>query len=74
MGIKTEDFVSIPPKTMTEGVNWLGIFDSFDPTVLDEKYINECARRNPFETCYKWETPSEPIEERLLSSQVYTQF
>lgn len=74
MGIKTEDFASIPPKTMTVGIDWLGIFDSFDPTVLDEKYINECARRNPFETCYKWETPSEPIEERLRSSQVYTQF
>lgn len=74
MGIKTEDFASIPPKTMTAGIDWLGIFDSFDPTVLEEKYINECARRNPFETCYKWETPVEPIEERLRSSQVYTQF
>ena len=27
MGIKTEDFASVPPKTMTAGIDWLGIFD-----------------------------------------------
>ena len=70
MGIKTEDFVrNIPPKEMTEDIDWLGILDSFDPTVLQEKYINECARRNPYYTCYRWDTPSEPIEERLRHSE-----
>ena len=29
MGIKTEDFVkNLPPKEMTEGIDWLGILDS----------------------------------------------
>ena len=70
MGVKTEDFVpSLPPKTVTENIDWFAILDSFDPTVLDEKYLNECARRNPYETCYKWDTPSMPIEERLKFSQ-----
>ena len=66
MGIKTEDFVkNIPPKEVTEGVDWMGILDSFDPTLLDDKYINECARRNPYVTCYRWEEDGqapEPIE------------
>ena len=70
MGVKTEDFVpSLPPKTVTENIDWFAILDSFDPTVLDEKYLNECARRNPYETCYKWDTPSKPIKERLEFSQ-----
>lgn len=70
MGIKTEDMVmNLPPKEITEGIDWLAILDSFDPTSLKEKYVNECARRNPYDTCYKWDTPSRPIEERLHSSE-----
>lgn len=66
MGIKTEDFVpGFPPKEMTEGVDWLGILDVFDPSALDEKYLNECARRNPYETCYKSEPPFRSVGERL---------
>ena len=35
MGIKTQDFVkNLPPKEITEGVDWFGILDSFDPTTL----------------------------------------
>ena len=78
MGIKTEDFAkNIPPKEMTEGIDWLGILDAFDPTVLDDKYINECARRNPYETCYKWAEDGvapEPIEGRIESSKHYLSF
>ena len=78
MGIKTEDFVkNIPPKEVTEGVDWMGILDSFDPTLLDDKYINECARRNPYVTCYRWEEDGqapEPIEDRMDSSKAYLKF
>ena len=67
MGIKTEDMVkNLPPKEMTADIDWLGILDSFDPKALSEKYLNECARRNPYETCYKWDTPAMPIDERLF--------
>ena len=70
MGITTEDMVKgLPGKAMMAGVDWLGILDSFDPTSLEEKYINECARRNPYDTCYRWDTPSRPIEERVRHSQ-----
>ncbi len=75
MGIKTEDFVkNIPPKEMTEGIDWLGILDAFEPADIEEKYINECARRNQFDTCYKWEEeghPSKPIGERLDTIKRY---
>ena len=65
MGIKTEDFVpGMPGKEMTEGIDWLGILDGFDPSGLEQKYLDECARRNPFDTCYQWETPARPVEER----------
>ena len=78
MGIKTEDFVkNLPPKEITAGIDWLGILDSFNPTTLDEKYINECARRNPYVTCYKWEKDglaAEPIEGRMNSSESYLKF
>ncbi len=78
MGIKTEDFAKyIPPKEMTAGIDWMGILDSFDPTVLEDKYINECARRNPFDTCYRWEEDGiapEPIEGRLSSSRTFASF
>ena len=38
MGIKTQDFVkNLPPKEITEGVDWFGILDSFDPTILEER-------------------------------------
>ncbi len=66
MGIKTEDFCkNIPPKEMTAGVDWLRILDDFDPTGLEQRYLNECARRNPYETCYRSDTPNSPVEERL---------
>ena len=70
MGVKTEDFVrNIPPKEVTEGIDWLEILDSFDPKTLEEKYINECARRNPYDTCYRWDTPLRPVEERMRHSE-----
>jgi hypothetical protein len=50
-------------------VDWFGIVDSFDPKTLDRKFLDECARRNPYDTCYKWDTPSMPIEERLRHSE-----
>ena len=70
MGIKTEDFCkNIPPKEMTAGVDWLRILDDFDPAALEERFLNECARRNPYETCYKSETPHSPVEERLRHAE-----
>lgn len=70
MGIKTADMIKgLPRKEMTAGVDWLVILDSFDPTLLEEKYINECARRNHYDTCYRWDTPPRPIEERVRHSQ-----
>ena len=70
MGIKTEDFCkSIPPKKMTVGIDWLGILDDFNPADLEQKYLDECARRNPFETCYKSETPNSPVGERLSHAE-----
>lgn len=75
MGIKTEQMVEyLPPKEITEGVDWIGILDRFDPKQLDQKYVNECARRNPYDTCYKWDTPVRPVEERLKSSETYAKF
>ena len=69
MGIKTEDmYKNLPPKVITEGVDWLGILDAFDPTKLEDRFINECARRNPYDTSYKSEPPM-PVEERLKHSQ-----
>ena len=70
MGVKTEDFVkNLPPKEVTEVIDWLEILDSFDPKTLEEKYINECARRNPYDTCYRWDTSPMPIEGRLRHSE-----
>ena len=38
MGIKTEDMVrGLPPKVMTEGVDWLGILDSFNVEAIVSK-------------------------------------
>ena len=69
MGIKTEDFVyGIPPKDMPAdalSIDWVGILDSFDPKKIEQRFLNECARRNPYETCYRWDTPRTPVEERL---------
>lgn len=71
MGIKTEDFCkNIPPKELTLGIEWLRIFDDFDPAVLEQKYLNECARRYPYETCYKFETPHRPVADRLEESEL----
>ena len=65
MGIKTEDFCKdIPPKEVTSDVDWLRILDEFDPNTLEQKYLNECARRNPYETCYRFDTPHSPVMER----------
>ena len=75
MGIKTEDFVkNLPPKEITAGVDWLGILDGFDPTVLSDRYINECARRDPYDTCYKWDTPVRSVEERYTDTKTYAGF
>ena len=75
MGIKTEDMVSyLPPKEITEGVDWLGILDSFDPSILYQRYIDECARRNPYDTCYRWDTPARPVAERLEHSDHFVKF
>ena len=41
--------------------------DAIDDELL--KYINECARRNSYDTCYRWDTPPRPIEERIQHSQ-----
>ena len=60
---------NLPGKEMMTGADWIKILDPFDPTVLEEKYINECARRNPYDTCYRWDTPPRPIEERVRHSQ-----
>ena len=69
MGIKTEDmYKNLPPKVITEGVDWLGILDAFDPTKLEDRFINECARRNPYDTGYKSDPPM-PVEERLKHSE-----
>lgn len=78
MGIKTEDMCKgIPPKEPKEGVDWLGILDGFDPKPLPDRYINECARRNPYYTCYKWEEDGlakEPIEARLKNSERHVEY
>ena len=68
MGIKTEEMLeNLPPKEITYGVDWLGILESFDPSILDDKYINECARRNTHYTEYQWETPLSPVGDRISS-------
>ncbi len=75
MGIKTEDMVkNLPPKEVTEGVDWIGILDSFDPAALSENHLNECARRNPYYTCYGWDTPAMSVEERLQHSESHARF
>ncbi len=77
MGIHTSDFIpNLPPKdlnSLTEaeiavGFDWLGILDSFDPSQLEPRFLNECARRNPYYTCYDRDVdgiPHSPVEERL---------
>lgn len=78
MGIKTEDFIKkLPPKDLTAGIDWLEILDSFDPTGLEKRYINECARRNPYVTCYGWmedDGAPRPVEERIKSSEAFFSF
>lgn len=70
MGIKTELFVpELPGKEMTANVNWLGILDSFDPSTLEKRFLDECARRNPYDTCFGWDTPARPVEERVEHSK-----
>ena len=70
MGIKTEDFCKmIPPKGVTAGVDWLRILDDFDPARLEQRFLNECARRNPYETCYRYDTPYRPVEERMRHAE-----
>ena len=85
MGIKTSDFIpNLPPKdfkSLTEAeiskfsvaVNWLDILDSFNPALIEPRFLNECARRNPYDTCYRWEengTPHSPVEERLRNLKI----
>ena len=78
MGIKTEDMCKgIPPKEPTPNIDWLRILDDFDPSTLNDRFLNECARRNPNDTCYRWSDdglPSMPIEERLKHSKSGLEF
>ena len=70
VGIKTEDFVkNMPPKKITAGVDWLKILDDFNPSIIAQRFLDECARRNPYETCYRWDTPYSPVEERFKHAQ-----
>ena len=70
MGIKTEDFCkNIPSKEVTSGVDWLRILDDFDPTAIEQRFLEECARRNPYETCYRTESPHSPVSERLKHAE-----
>lgn len=71
MAIKTELFVPhLPGKEMTADTDWLGILNSFDPTTLEKRFLDECARRNPYETCFGWDTPARPVKERLFHSKL----
>ena len=77
MEIKTSDFIpNLPPKDFNSlseaevaaGFDWLRILDSFDPSQLEQRYLNECARRNPCYTCYGCEAdgiPHSPVASRL---------
>ncbi len=72
MAIRTEKFVNnLPPREVTEGVDWLGILDGFDPSELEDIYLEECASRNIFSTEYGLEVPVNPIEKRLERAQWY---
>ena len=74
MGISTDQMVrNLPPKELTENVDWLGTLDSFDPSNLSDRFINECARRNPYETWYKSDPPIKPVEERLKDSREFAE-
>ena len=77
MEIKTSDFIpNLPPKdfnSLSEAevaadFDWLRILDSFDPSQLEQRYLNECARLNPCYTCYGCEAdgiPHSPVASRL---------
>ena len=66
-----------PGKDPVKGVNWLEILDAFDPKRIEQKYLDEFARRNQYETCYGWEKdgiPHSPVAERLDSMRTYFGF
>ena len=35
-----------PGKEPVKGVDWFGILDAFNPKTLEQKYLNDFARRN----------------------------
>ena len=83
MSYSTEKLIPglLPPKEETEGVDFLAILDSFDPSVLSEEQLNALAHRNPYHTGksvenefyllggQQYPVPSEPVEGRLRSAK-----
>ena len=66
-----------PGKEPVKGVDWFGILDAFNPKTLEQKYLNDFARRNQYHTCYGWENdglPHSPVAERLKSMKTYLGF
>ena len=66
-----------PGKEPVEGVDWFKVLDGFDPKTIEQKYLNDYARRCSYETCYGWEDdglPYSPVAERLDSMKKYCGF
>lgn len=58
-------------------MDWIRILDEFNPKDLEPKFINECARRNPYYTSYRWEQeglPPLPVDDRLKQSETNLKF
>lgn len=79
MAVATEKIIPgvLPPKEETEGVDFLAILDSIDPSTLTDTQLQKFAPRNPSVTAYGSEeryykvggktypVPDSPIHERL---------
>ena len=79
MAVATEKIIPgvMPPKEETEGVDFLAILDSIDPSTLTDTQLQKFAPRNPYVTAcgseeryYKvggktYPVPDSPIKERL---------
>ena len=66
-----------PGKEPIKGVKWFEVLDGFDPKTLEQKYLDDFARRNQYLTCYGWEKdglPNSPVAERLNSMKTYIGF
>ena len=84
MAVATEKIIPgiMPPKEETEGVDFLAIFDSIDPSALTDTQLEKFAPRNPYVTAYSSEeryykvdekvyrVPDTPIKERLHHGKV----